>query len=423
MSSATRLIRAGFLFAWIAAFTWGCDKPPAVDKTPRPIRAIRVGDAPTLTGRSFPGTAEAVDAVDMSFRVGGPLVAFPANQLGQKVAKGDLLAQIDSRDFEVRLRDTRASLARAGAELEAMRKARPEDIEKLKAELDRATAAAQFARAEYNRNLALKESRAVSLTDIELAQARAALADAEVIQARESLRIGEQGARPEEIKAKEAQIVSLQAAVQTAQDELSDTKLVAPFDGTVSATYVENFEVVQAKQRVVRIVNASEYEIRVDIPENLIALMPRVTEAVVTIEAFPDVEIPARVAEVGTEASPRTRTYPVKLRFSPPEGLRIRPGMTGSVRGRREPSADDLPGHVLPSTAILPRDGKNSVWIYDSASRKVHAREVQVMGATPYGVRVTGVEPNEWVVTAGTHYLREDQEVRLPDEPSRSEGA
>ncbi|MEX2015045.1 MAG: hypothetical protein WD873_00315, partial [Candidatus Hydrogenedentales bacterium] len=140
------------------------------------MRAIRVGDGPALMSRSYPGTAEAVNAAEMSFRVGGPLVAFPANQLGKQVSAGDLLAQIDARDFDVRLRDTQASLAKARSELEAMRKARPEDIEKLKAALDRAVAASEFAEAEYQRNARLVESGAISRSEFELSQASAKLA-------------------------------------------------------------------------------------------------------------------------------------------------------------------------------------------------------------------------------------------------------
>jgi multidrug resistance efflux pump len=375
---------------------------------------MSIDDAPALLRRSFSGTTAAVNAVDLSFRVGGPLVAFPANQLGQLVSRGDLLAQIDARDFEVRLRDTRAALSQAKSQLDSLRMARPEDIEKLKADVARAKAAAEYAQAEFRRNQTLVESRVVSRSEFELSQSRAKLAEAELVQAKESLQIGEQGARPEDIRAKEAQIESLQAAVEGAEDELTDTQLLAPFDGSISAAYVENFEVVQPNQRIVRLVNSSELEIRVDIPENLIALVPRVTEAFVTIQAFPDQEIPASVSEIGTEPSPITRTYPVKLRFTPPPGLDVRPGMTGTVRGRDESRAvDQNGGHVVPATAVFSRDGTQLVWLYDPQTKQVRSHGVQVLGTTPYGLSIKGVSVGQWVVTAGVHFLEENQLVQL----------
>jgi RND family efflux transporter MFP subunit len=410
----------GLIAVLLAAALVGCgeEEQPAA-APPRPIRAMRIGDAPTFSGRTFPGTAEAVEAVDLSFRVGGPLAAFPANQLGKQVKKGDLLAQIDVRDFEVRLRNAQASLAKAKSELDAMRKSRPEEIEQLRAGLARAEASADFAREEvkrYQRALQM-EVNAVSASEMQLAQAKLKLADAEVVQAQEALRIGEEGARAEDIQAKESEILSLQATVQTAQDELSDTRLTAPFDGSVSSAYVENFEVVQPKQRIVRLVSTSELEIRVDIPENLIALVPEVTEAFVTIQSFPETPIPARIAEVGTEASPTTRTYPVKLRFTAPDGMKVRPGMTGVVSGRGNVSAiNGSPGHVVPAAAVLERDQKRWVWVYDPAAKVVRAREVTVLGTTPFGLNIAGIKPGEWVVTAGVHYLEENQAVRLLSE-------
>lgn len=417
------LFARGWLAAMFVALATGCEEEQAPEPTARPIRAIRIGDLLELTGRSFPGTAEAVEAVDLSFRVGGPLTAFPANQLGKKVTKDELLAQIDTRDFELRVRDAQAVLAKANSELDAMRKARPEEIEQLKAAVDRAQASSQFARAEYNRFLTLKETNAASASEIQLAQAKAKLADAELASAKEALRIGEEGARPEDIKAKESEIDSLQASLQKAQDELNDTKLTAPFDGSISAAYVENFEVVQPKQRIVRLLDSSELEIRVDIPENLIELVPKVKEAFVVIQNYPEVQIPARIAEVGTEASPTTRTYPVKLRFTPPEGTDVRPGMTGTVRGRGDAAAvSDTPGHVIPASAILERGDKHLIWVYDSAAKVVRSREVQVLGTSPFGINVSGVEPGDWVVTAGVHYLEENQAVRLITEETKGGG-
>lgn len=414
-------ISACWLLAAIGLIA-GCSEPEPPTAGPRLVRAIQVSDGPALMSRTFPGTVAAVDAVDLSFRVGGPLVSFPANQLGKAATEGELLAQIDARDFELRLRDARAALDKAKSELDAMRKARPEELEQLKAAVERAEAAAQYARAEYNRNLTLITSNAVSQSELELTQAKARLADAEVIQAKEALLIGEQGARPEDIKAKQSQIQSLEAAVQTAQDALDDTKLLAPFAGVVSAAYAQNFEVVQANQRIVRLVNTTELEIRLDIPENLISLVPRVTEAFVKLQAFPDKEIPARVAEIGAEASPVTRTYPVKLRFTPPEGIDVRPGMSGFAYGHGDTAAaSEAAGHVVPAPAVFQRGEERLVWIFDPTAKVVRTRPVTVLGASPFGLNITGVEPGEWVVTAGVHYLEENQSVRLPAEAGEPE--
>ena len=53
------------------------------------------------------------------------------------------------------------------------------------------------------------------------------------------------------------------------------------------------------------------------------------------------------------------------------------------------------------------------LWIVDEASMTVSLREIKTVEATARGMRVEGVKPGEWIVTAGVEYLREDQKVRF----------
>ncbi|MEX2188168.1 MAG: efflux RND transporter periplasmic adaptor subunit [Pirellulales bacterium] len=396
----------------------GCSGEPPKRDVIRPVRVVRVGEDALGSGRALPGIAAAIDAVEMSFRVSGPLVAFDADEIGKSVKKGELLAQVDPRDFDVRLRDAQANLAKARSELTAMTRARPEEIEQLKAAVSRAEAAVRFARAEVARSEPLAKSNTIAKAEFELIVAKKDLAEADLVQAQESLKIGEQGARKEDIDAKQAAVVSLQAALKTAQDQLNDTKLLAPFDGSVAATYAENFELVQARQPILRLLNTAELKMKVDVPEQSIARVPQVTEVEVTFNAFPDSPIPARVKEIGSEASSTTRTYPVILAFTPPPGLPIRPGMTGFARGKGAPPPDaadpsQKPTFIVPASAVLLEDGKRSVWVVDEKSKKVSRRSVELQDMTQFGLRITGVESGELVVSAGAHYLAEGQQVRL----------
>jgi multidrug efflux pump subunit AcrA (membrane-fusion protein) len=60
------------------------------------------------------------------------------------------------------------------------------------------------------------------------------------------------------------------------------------------------------------------------------------------------------------------------------------------------------------------------VWVVDESSRKVTRREVATGKLTPVGLAVTaGLQPGEWVVSAGVHSLRENQEVKILEEGSR----
>jgi multidrug efflux pump subunit AcrA (membrane-fusion protein) len=397
----------------------GCGKEESSKKpVVRPVKAVRVADPSGLSNRAFPGRAKATQEVDLSFRVSGPLITRPVN-VGDEVKKGQVLATIDPRDFEVDLRNVRGQLQRARAQLAAMRQARPEDIRKLKAAVEKAEAALKLADTDYQRVISIKakDPGAVSQEEIDRRLERKKGAEAELRQAEEELRIGQIGARPEDIAAKEAEIRSLQASEASRKDQLRYTELRAPFDGTIVATYVENFEYVQSKQPIVRLVDTSRIEMVVNIPENLISLAPYVEKVWVRFDPFPEREIPATIKEIGKEASETTRTYPVTLIMDQPDGFKVLPGMAG----RTTLVEGQLPGQVgqeieVPVSAIFSPDetGKTYVWVIDEETITVQRREVKTDMLTDRGVKITeGLKPGELIATAGVHYLREGQQVKI----------
>ena len=402
-----------------AVFLIGCEEEKTTSQQIiRPVRAIKVSDAAQLTGRTFPGRAKAHNEVNLSFRVAGPLITRPVN-VGDVVKKGVVLARIDPRDFEVNLRNVQAHLQQAKAKLQGMRVARPEDIRRLKASLKKAEAGLKLALSEHKRVMSIRaeDPGAVSADMVDRAIEQKDRAEAELRNAREELRIGQRGARAEDIAAKEAEIQALQASVDSAKDALSYTFLKASFDGTIVSTYVENFEFVQAKQAIARLLDTRRIKFVVNIPENLISNLPHVGDIRVRFDAFPDRQIPAEVSEIGTEASQTTRTYPVTLIMDQPDDIKILPGMAGQAWGKRK-HAGDAGGRAIeiPVSAVFSPDDTDVsyVWVIDENTKAVSQREVKTGSLTDFGILVNdGLKPGEWIATAGVHYLREGQQVRL----------
>jgi multidrug efflux pump subunit AcrA (membrane-fusion protein) len=155
-----------------ALLSAGCGGSAPAPEAVRPVRAVKVGDLKAISGREFPGRAAAVDEVDLSFRVAGPLVSLPVD-VGTEVKKGDVIASIDPRDYQAALDSAQGNLARAQANLLAMeRGARPEEIERLKAAVAQAEASYQQALAEFERNAELLPEGAVSKSDYDISLAR-----------------------------------------------------------------------------------------------------------------------------------------------------------------------------------------------------------------------------------------------------------
>ncbi len=419
MTVDARWISAGI---WGALMITGCGSPPSQPEPIRPVRAIKVGDLKVISGRDFPGRAKAKGEVDLSFQVSGPLVSLTVD-VGSTVASGDVIAAVDARDFQAALDSSQANLERARANLLSMeRGARPEEVEQLKAEVEQAEATAAQAQAEHDRNARLLPSGAVSQSDFDISLARVRLTAAEVRSAQEALNIGLKGAREEDLAAKRSEIRALEAAVENAKNQLSYAVLVAPFDGEVAARYVDNFQTVQAKQPIVRLLDVSTIEVTVQIPESLIALVPQVKQIACRFDALPNHEFIGQVTKIGSEASQITRTYPVTVEIAQPEDARILPGMAATVRpqldAHNNPAVPDL---IVPPSAVFTADsGQHTyVWIVGEANQQVARREVKTGMMTPIGLVVTeGLELGEWVVTSGVHSLREGQAVALFQEGS-----
>ena len=350
-----------------ASLITGCRKDErAPEEFVRTVRAMKVADFAGVSQRSFPGRAAATQEVDLAFRVSGPLVARPI-KVGDEVKDGDLIARIDPRDFEVTLRNVEANLQRSLAN-------------------------EQRARADYERSLNIQKENP------------GAVSQATIDKAKEAVNVAK------------ADIAALEASVDAAKDALRDTELLAPFAGTIVATYVENFENVRQQQMIARLLDKTRIEFEINIPETLISLTPYVADIRVRFDAFPDLEVPAEVKEIGTEASETTRTFPVTLIMDQPEGATILPGMAGRAAGvARPPSGEDQMNVVIPVTALYAPEvnNKSFVWVIDASSNSVSRREVHIDKLISGGYVVNaGLQPGDMIATAGVHFLSEGQRVR-----------
>ncbi len=215
-----------------------------------------------------------------------------------------------------------------------------------------------------------------------------------------------------------AQYDAAEATLRIRQKALDDTLLKAPFNGTVSYTYVENYDNVRAKDPVIRIVDTSRIEFVVNLPESLMPYVRDTHNIRVKFDAFPDHEIPAKIKEIATEPAETTRTYPINLIMDQPSDIKVLPGMAGRATGEEPPEllAQRPQNIIVPVTAVFsPKDGDGTfVWIVDEQAKTVTRRQVATGPLTDTGIAVTeGLKPDELIATAGVHYLEEGQSVSI----------
>jgi len=216
----------------------------------------------------------------------------------------------------------------------------------------------------------------------------------------------------------EAAVDVAEADVAVANKGLADSVMKAPFDGRIANTYVENFQAVLAKKAVVRLLDTTQIEMVVQVPENLISKVSYMEDIKVTYDTFPDVTLAATIKEVSNEASQTTRTYPVTLLMSQRDDVEILPGMAGNATGTlvMPGSSEDLEQLVSPVDAVFTPDTEKQdhVWVINEQSGVVQLRKIETSYLTKYGIQVTsGLQAGEWIAIAGVHTLREGQKVRI----------
>ena len=229
------------------------------------------------------------------------------------------------------------------------------------------------------------------------------------------------------------QLTEARAMLAQARKAVEDTVLRAPFAGTVARLDVDNFQNVQAKQRVLVLQDLSGLEVVTQIPEADVARATRgrsvddlaaQLDAQALFDGLPGTPIPARLKEVSTVADDVTQTFRVTWAIEAPPGANILPGMTAKIRlvprssaagggsggsGAAGPKVVEVPANAV----FAATDGSPRVWRVDPETMAVSAVPVQL--GTIRGDRievVSGLSVGDTIAVTGVHELTEGQIIR-----------
>ncbi len=381
----------------------------------RPVKTMVVAAGNNNHVRSFPGTVEASRRVELAFQVPGLLVKLPVKE-GQKVATGELIAQLRPDEFQARLTTLQGQLDRARAVLAALRAGeRPEERLRREAQLRAASARLANAKTELDRAAGLVQSRVIPRAEFELIETAYRVAQEDhqaAVQFAEKGSIG----REEEIHAQEAEVRGLEGRVVEANLQLQDATLNAPYDGVIARRFVDEGQNIRAKDPVVRFQDVDEVEIVIDVPENVMAAdidRADIVEMLAELSGAPGLLFPVEIREIAQVADPTTQTFKVRTAMRAPDGIRALPGMTATVTATYRPASILGDRLLVPISAVAKRsDGEQVVWIV-AADGRVSPGPVKVGAVSGGQIEVTeGLQAGDRIATAGVSFLREGMQVR-----------
>ena len=221
----------------------------------RPVELAAARMRPMERTISATGTLAASDRSVLSAKVPGRLQQLNVD-IGSVVKQGDLLAQIEPRDYELGLQQAAAALAQARAELGLSPTNETDEIQ-LPAvnSVRQARAVLEEAAKNWERVKSLSKSGIASQSELDTVEAAYTVAQMKFEVALE------------EARSRIATVAQRRAEYELAGKRLADASLRAPFDGTVQARTANIGEYVAAGTPTLELVKTDPLRLRLHVPE------------------------------------------------------------------------------------------------------------------------------------------------------------
>ncbi len=197
----------------------------------------------------------------------GTLLSLDAAR-GQKVEPGAPLFTLEAGNESAARREAEERLRKAGAQVEDLRKGkRPTEIESVRAQLGQAEVTAGYSEKEWRRQLDLVSKGFVSQSRADEAKAARDRDRDKVVELQNLLATTRAGARPDEIRAAEAEAAAAREALAQADWRLRQKSVTSNVAGTVTDTMFVKGEWVPAGSPVVSILPPVNVKARFFVPE------------------------------------------------------------------------------------------------------------------------------------------------------------
>jgi HlyD family secretion protein len=277
---------------------------------------------------------------------------------GQPVAAGDLLIELDQRELQASAAQARAQLAQAELRVRQLQLlGEPLAQEAIRqAEANLTQAKRQFERVE-----ALVAKGFYSPNQLD--DARRALAVAESQAQSSRLQAQSNASGGADFKLAEAAVDQARAALAVAEAKLAYSRIVAPRAGTILARQVEPGDSVQPGKTLLSLSPAGVTELIVQIDEKNLRLLALDQAAMVSADAWPDRNFPARVSFIGPVVDAQRGSVEVRLSVdNPPDYLKQDMTVSIDIATGNRPNAVLLPleglrGNAGEPWALVVRDG------------------------------------------------------------------
>jgi HlyD family secretion protein len=356
---------------------------------------------------SVTGIVEAKQDVHLSFGTSGKITQINVNK-GDQVAGGQLLASLDASYYQKALEAAAGQVREASARKQvAVNGAKPEEIQQQRLQVEAANKRYEKAQKDLAQGEKLYAGGAISksaLDDLRLQKEQA-----EITAQNERIRLEDmlKGADADDLAAVDASLKHASSEVERARQTLGDSKIVAPFAGTIVDVTQQVGELSGPAQPLIHLVDLSQVKVTVDVSSDLIDQFRE--GATVTVSKDGGDKTNGQVTYISPVIDERTGKYRVEVTVPNPNRV-WRGGMLATVEVPRQ-----VKGVVVPLESVgISQSDRYVLAIENGIAKKRIVTIGQVMGDK---IEVlSGLKVGEQVIRTGITYIVDGEKVAAKGE-------
>jgi HlyD family secretion protein len=325
---------------------------------------------------------------------------------GDHVRTGQVIAELEGADLASAVEEARQLYEQAQAANQTTTGATvPEDRTKAEADVRSAQQAFDAAKKLYDNRVGLEKEGALAQRLVDEANVAMVQAQSQLDNAQRHLQALNQVSQRETLRGSEAQMNAAKARYESAQAQLSYTRVTSPISGVVAERLVYPGEMASSGAPLVSIVDISQVVARANVPVKDAAFIKVGRPVRITA---PDGDVAGTVSVVSPAATPNSTTLEVWVQTANP-GEKLKPGGTVRVAIIAETIQNTL---VIPASALLNSDTGGQKVMVVGSDLVAHERGITVGVRQGDRVQVLGgVQDGEQVVVSGGLGLEDKSKV------------
>ena len=339
-------------------------------------------------------------------KISAPVKKFYVER-GSRVRAGQLLAEVENRDLAGAAAENQATFEQAEANYQTTARGTvPEDLQKAELEVRSAKDAMDAQQKLFDSRQALYREGAISQKEVNDAQVALSQARSQYEIAVKRFEILQGVSREQSIKAAAAQRDAAKARAESAQAQLSYSRIISPIDGVVTDRPFYAGEMPSSGNPIITVMDLSQVIARAHVSQED-ARHLKMGDVANLLPLDGGAQVSGKVTLISPALDPSSTTVEVWVQASNP-GNRLKPGTSLRVEMIAQTVRNAL---IIPAAAVLTSPSGNTSVIVVDSENKPQKKSVSLGIRDAGNVQVTeGLESGERVVTVGAFELSKLEE-------------